>query len=173
MLGAIATAAFVVGGLAAAFSGYNSLKTVADVVPIEHYHGAPAVEAVASKAEVKESRVKTSAVSAEIKLPTQHSIFPPPAVVKKTPQKEVSKTADELYDEWSRFYEQHGNHVVQKNDTIVDLWRNNYQGPLAFDEYLREVKRQNPQLKNPDKIWPGQMLIIPSVAGKDNGNTRR
>ena len=149
MLGAIAKAALVVGGVAAAFLGYDAMKMTADA-PIEYYHGTPAVEVIAPKIKVEEPRVKTPEVSEVRKsaLPrtkvrglNRHFLNPALRDIKGT--------------------ESHS-HVVLKGDTIVGLWETAYQGNLAFDQYLREVKSLNRQLKNPDKIWPGQTLIIPS-----------
>ncbi len=49
---------------------------------------------------------------------------------------------------------------VQKDDTIVGLWKDYSArgGQHSFTEYLNEIKSQNPQLKNPDKIKVGETL---------------
>lgn len=157
---AVAQAAFIAGGVLAAFSGYQAMKMTADN-PIEYYHGIPAVAAAVTKVEVKESIIKTSEVK-PVEPQTKRLEVPTAITVKKAPQKKVSKTADELYDEWSKFYDQYRDHEVRVNDTIMGLWENSYQGDLAFNDYLREVMKQNPSLNNPDKIWPGQTLTVPS-----------
>jgi len=59
----------------------------------------------------------------------------------------------------------HLQYHIQPGDTIFGLWKQYAAegGPIAFTDYLKDVKKENPILKNPDKIWAGEELRFPSL----------
>ncbi len=189
VLGGLARAAFVVGGIAVVFSGYHALRNV-NTAPKAEYHGTAIVEIASSpKAEVKESAAKRTVafdqkavIDVEKEALQQKNVAKAP--LKKVQLKNAIQSADDFYaqieaeleqEKKSRdaFYDELNKkhtdfqleHLVEKGDTIFGLWKNYAVngGPLAFKNYLRDVKKENPKLKNPDKIWPGQTLMLPSL----------
>jgi len=64
------------------------------------------------------------------------------------------------------FYEQadhYRKYTVARGSTLFRLWKNSYDGSLSFNQFLNEVKAENPQLKTLDKIGVGDELRVPSL----------
>ncbi len=47
-------------------------------------------------------------------------------------------------------------HTVVRGDTMWKI-------AVKYEVGLDEIKRANPQIKNPDLIYPGQVLTVPST----------
>ncbi len=53
-------------------------------------------------------------------------------------------------------------YVVERGDTLWDLSEEFLSGPFRW----KEIRRLNPQIKNPDLIYPGDRLLIPESEGE-------
>lgn len=150
-LAAVTTLSFT--GTVAALFGYSALKNV-DNPPYVDFHGAAIVEAIAPQAQVKNSPLLGNVTLDEVVI----EIDAPQKNVMKMPQK-VMQIQEEPYEDY------HVPHKVKKGDTIVKMWKGYYDngGALSFVEYLKEVQKRNPRLKNPDKIYAGNVLEVPSL----------
>jgi LysM repeat protein len=59
-------------------------------------------------------------------------------------------------------------YTVRPGDSIIKIIRNHYDIPkeYLYDEYLNQLKKINPDIKNIDKIYPGQKVRLPIYSPK-------
>ena len=60
------------------------------------------------------------------------------------------------------------NYIVQKNDNLQTIAKRFY----GKDNFWKTVQKLNPEIKNPNRIYPGQSLNIPKLKdfGKPKGH---